>query len=109
MDCARCQGACCEEIHLPLEQAFMPGDEAQMDHNIWLAHHGELTKNGLRLGVRCERLMADGRCEIYAERPQICQDFEPGGKWCLDVVRRRRTAEQYEEIRGDDDPGRIHG
>jgi hypothetical protein len=38
----------------------------------------------------------------------VCRVFEPGGFDCLDTVRARRTAEQYQRIRDDGDPERVH-
>ena len=105
MDCAQCAGACCEEVHLSAEFVFRPGHD---DVAEWLRQHGEPSVDGLRWELRCIKLEPGGRCSIYEDRPQLCRDYEPGGAPCLDVVRRRRTHEQYLQIRDDTDPETIH-
>ena len=82
-DCSQCRGACCEELELP--------DLNDEDANWWLILHGKRIKGGTRLEVRCGALSGrSGKCIIYADRPQVCVNFERGGPECRDVVRRRR-------------------
>jgi Fe-S-cluster containining protein len=35
-----------------------------------------------RLPVACPHLTAAGRCGIYKTRPDVCREFEAGGKLC---------------------------
>lgn len=75
----------------------------------WLRLHGQIEGRGddLRFECRCTALTPEGRCGIYAERPQVCRTYPPGGQDCLDTVRRRRTAEEYQRIRDAGDPERL--
>jgi Fe-S-cluster containining protein len=68
-----------------------------------------LPEAGLRLDVRCTKLTDDGRCGIYEERPDVCREFAPGNRHCLEVVSRRRSAEDYQLIRDDEDPEELDG
>lgn len=100
MDCAVCLGACCESITLNLQ---MDSDDMQ--------RFLELRTKPVRIGagyhrnfdVPCSALV-EGRCGIYPSRPKVCRDFVPGGGSCLATVRARRTEEQYNAIKGADDP-----
>lgn len=72
-------------------------DFKDADYNRWLALHGYEPKFELppdahivALGGRlvalwrksCQELQADGRCGIYNDRPQVCQDW-PAAPWEL--------------------------
>lgn len=98
--CATCPrpGACCVAfpLSLPLPRDY---EQAKLEWQEWLARTGlnwpfELLRpleDGAQrewqqyLGAgdkviwrfTCPKLGADGRCTIYAERPQPCRDFEP--------------------------------
>jgi len=101
--CDKCHGACCESLHLRLE-----GTAARME---WLAAFAARQLPGpgamVELEVRCSQLTAKGRCGIYEERPTICRNYVAGGEACLDVVKRRRTAYEYQQIRDDEDPPEL--
>ena len=98
--CLECRGACCESLVLRAENG---------EQGAWLRVFAArpLPDAEVEFEVRCSRLAACGRCGIYDERPAICRDFAPGGAACLDVVRRRRTPEQYQLIRDEADPERL--
>lgn len=68
----------------------------------------ELASGEVEIEARCSKLDAAGCCSIYETRPTICRDYQPGGGACLDVVRRRRTPEQYAAIREAGDPATVH-
>ena len=97
MKCDVCRGACCESLYLPV------GTDARGE---WLRAFAARTvgSGGVEIETRCSKLTADGRCSIYSARPDVCRAFKAGGAACLDVVRRRRTPEEYAAIRHDDDP-----
>jgi Fe-S-cluster containining protein len=93
-DCAVCAGACCESITLPL-------GSPDPDFLRWLLLRGQpsvLIPGSTTLECRCTALTNDGRCSIYADRPRVCRDLEPGGIECRTILRRRRTAEQINKI-----------
>ena len=100
MDCAVCRGACCESITLSVT---MPTDDLMRFVELRTkptTQNGQIMRN---FEVPCSALI-EGRCGIYPNRPQVCRDFAPGGPGCLATVRARRTREQYEAIRGPEDP-----
>lgn len=114
MKCSVCRGACCESVVIPLAPMRKACDR---DDIRWLLLHGRKVESaeqggtgghGLELEARCTKLDADGRCGIYDERPMVCRLFPAGGPDCLDTVRRRRSPEEYAQIRDADDPPRIH-
>lgn len=80
--CERCKGACCETLVVPL-RANDP------DTQRWLTYHGTGVRNGLRLECACSKLK-DGRCSIYADRPQVCRTYEVGSKECREAIHERR-------------------
>lgn len=118
MNCEACRGACCEEMVLPqrqLEAAMTDADSLR-----WLELRGtrvayelipgvDVAGAGVRFECRCTELTEAGRCAIYDDRPLACAIFPPGGRACLDVVRRRRTAADYELIRDEEDPEELDG
>jgi Fe-S-cluster containining protein len=109
MNCAVCRGACCEELGLaaaPLLAAVCHGDS---DFERWLELHGtraplpiggelEVADGALRLECKCTALDELGRCGVYGERPDVCRQYEAGGRECLEVLERRRTAAERELI-----------
>lgn len=109
MNCETCRGACCESFTIPAADVSAPGN----DERRWLELHALVTRGPLggrelTFECRCRALTADGRCGIYEARPKMCRDYQPGGAWCLAVVRARRTPEEYSRIRGPQDPPRLH-
>ena len=66
----------------------------------WFILHGTPTPDShVRLNCACTALTNEGRCSIYDDRPQMCRDYERGGAWCLEAIRRRRTPQESAEIR----------
>lgn len=80
------------------------------DAQRWLELHATVENFGPKLTFecRCTKLTSEGRCGIWEDRPMVCELFIAGGKQCVDTVRLRRTPEQYQLIRGEDDPLTIH-
>lgn len=101
MDCAICKGACCESITLNVQMGSSDMQRFLELRTKPMPVDGAFHRN---FECRCTALTAEGRCGIYAARPRICREFEPGGVGCLATVRERRTPEQYAAIAGPDDP-----
>ena len=79
-ECDGCGGACCRCVVVAIGE--MTPDQRQ-----WAEMRGPLTvasNGGLswRLPVACRHLTASGRCGIYETRPDVCRQFEAGGKLC---------------------------
>lgn len=107
MNCLTCRGACCESFALPLVDIRPPSRDALR----WVALHGDTEDGWIRFDCRCTALNRGGLCAIYDTRPDVCRDYEPGCPDCYDAVRRRRTPDQYAEIReeGDPEPEVLYG
>lgn len=103
MDCLACGGACCETMVIPLSAIRPPSADAAR----WLQLHGVMSGRTIEFECRCTKLTPEGRCGIYADRPQGCADFKPGSGECLRTVKARRTPEQYQLIRGEADPATL--
>lgn len=72
--CDQCGGACCKT--LLIANATQPASR-------WLARtRGVAVEGGVLISSRCRHLDKTGRCRIYANRPQECRDYEPGGRAC---------------------------
>lgn len=104
MDCLRCRGACCAELHVPIHGVVGKDPDGRR----WLEMFGKTVDEHVVVECRCKHLTLEGRCGIYSTRPQVCVTYPPGGAECLSAVRRRRTPEDYQRIRDADDPGAIH-
>ena len=83
--CSRCTGSkCCTYVTEPVGAA--PRSRADFDYLLWqVSHQGiEVYKDNdgwyLLFQAKCEHLLPDGGCGIYAERPQICRDHS--NDWC---------------------------
>lgn len=70
---------CCTYItqHIPT-----PRSKAEFDFLLWQVshHHVEIYKDEegwfLLINTPCSHIQTDGRCGIYATRPQICRDYD---------------------------------
>jgi len=90
-NCQRC-GRCCKSVYLSFEmsqEVTQKDKESAADFLRWAALH-----EGVRVNIRneacaevgykakCRMLTADSEgkavCQIYDERPKICQEFPPG-------------------------------
>jgi hypothetical protein len=83
--CSRCiNSTCCTYTTEALGAA--PRSKADFDHLLWqVSHQGvEIYKDEgdwyLMILGRCEHLQPGGACGIYAQRPQICRDYD--NHWC---------------------------
>lgn len=105
MNCALCRGACCESLTVGLDTTALAADERR-----WVELHAVgIEGPAVTFAARCTMLTAAGRCAIYDERPDICQDFAVGGAGCLATVRLRRTPAEYQHIREEGDPVSLIG
>jgi uncharacterized protein len=79
--CEHCTAACCRYVAVPLDR---PKTTRDYDDVRWyLMHHGVtvFVEDGdwyIQYQTRCKNLGADSRCSIYAARPAICRDYQPG-------------------------------
>jgi Fe-S-cluster containining protein len=114
MRCDVCRGACCEEVILPRVMFLAPTEDIRR----WWEYRGELVSHeliegielpeaGIRLELPCTKLEDGGRCSIYEDRPDVCRDYAPGGRHCLETVARRRSMTEYQLIRDDEDPEEL--
>ena len=100
MDCLVCRGACCETFWLKIDDVPAP----TADVGRWVLLHGHPRPDAAEFDCRCLELTAEGLCRIYGGRPAVCRDARPGAADCLEAVKARRTAAQYQRIREAEDP-----
>ncbi|MFQ5590813.1 MAG: YkgJ family cysteine cluster protein [Phycisphaerae bacterium] len=80
--CEHCTAACCRYVAVPLDK---PRSRKDYDDIQWyLMHEGisVFVEDGdwyIQFQARCRNLGSDNMCTIYASRPRICRDYEPGG------------------------------
>lgn len=92
-DCAKCAGACCEDLVFPcdgLSQATRAFLEVRNGPPVQLT----FTSKGIALPCRCKHLTVKGQCGIYEERPLVCAVYPAGGEACLETLKRRRPVER---------------
>lgn len=77
--CSYCPGAiCCSYFTQGIET---PRSKYDFEHLLWqISHHNvNVYKDDegwyLMFRSSCQHLLADGRCGIYQNRPQICRDY----------------------------------
>ena len=93
MNCEVCRGACCEFVLLDVQTTLDP------DTQRWFDLHTTTIRGHRCFESKCSMLSDKGRCNIYADRPKMCVDFEVGGERCIEAVLHRRTPEQFEQIK----------
>ncbi len=77
--CDRCQPPVCCSYYT--QELDTPRSKADFDHLLWQIAHQDTQiykdEDGWYLLVHrpCTHLDGQGRCGIYAERPQICRDY----------------------------------
>lgn len=80
--CATCGGACCHYITIPLANLLGLEDR----HASWIEARGTVTADGRwRIYSPCRHLTPEGRCSIYATRPEVCRDYPVDGPACRAV------------------------
>lgn len=87
--CSYCPkpGACCRGFLLNQHTVFFVGDDWKDKANIWLGLQGldffevmGLARENGECKIPlfgCTKLDENGRCSIYADRPQLCRDYTP--------------------------------
>ena len=75
--CDNCTAPCCRYVVVNI-------GKPSSDQRVWAEMRGTLDGQGnWRLPARCCYLASTGRCGIYAARPHVCRDYEPGGPMCM--------------------------
>jgi uncharacterized protein len=101
--CSYCTAKCCKYFALPIET---PTEWADYEYIRWFLLHDRaavFTEKGdwyLLVNTPCKHLRDDNLCGIYADRPQVCQDYstvdcEYDDDWVYDQF--FETSEQVEE------------
>jgi Fe-S-cluster containining protein len=93
--CEHCTAACCRYIALPIDKPVCARD---YDDIRWYVMHEGISvfvEDGdwyIQILTRCKNLRPDNLCNIYASRPRICREYEPGE---CDYVDSRYSYELY--------------
>ena len=106
MKCHVCKGSCCEEI--VISSSVVGADFPKVIVEFLLARGRDAGGGCFALYAPCPKLNFDGLCSIHEKKPLSCALEPVGGAACLDAVLRRRTPEEYQLIREEDDPEEIH-
>jgi len=102
--CEKCQGACCEAIcidtlPLALSSDFQRFLEFRTTPQI---REVDGKQKLMRLfEVPC-RMLINGKCNVYNQRPMLCKVFKPGGVDCITTIVSRRGPEKAREILGEE-------
>lgn len=83
--CSFCQGTKC--CHYVTQEIDTPRSRYEFEHIMWqVLHDGvEVYKDSdktwyLLMYTTCSKLLPDGRCGIYEQRPEICREYS--NDWC---------------------------
>jgi len=96
-DCRACGACCCaglDVLLLPAEASRYEASDRLARLLVWRARIAATPLPLLRHDSSGERCLAyrgrvgGGRCSIYADRPELCREFEPGSDPCLEARRR---------------------
>ena len=82
--CKMC-GSCCS--YLTIGSINSDSSYAEPDTVKFLEYHGvQIVDNPvvkgtktLKVPVKCNNLLPNGKCGIYESRPDVCKNFPPGG------------------------------
>ncbi len=84
-DCTNCGACCAFSDNWP---EFVPDDDVDdIPDRLIDMDHGRMKCNGDRCLALEGEIGKRTRCAVYAHRPAVCRDFEPGTEHC-DTVRR---------------------
>ena len=78
--CELCGGACCKSMTLP--KKIFNEDVAR-----WLGYHAVENDEVMRFNCAC-RMLHEGKCSIYENRPQMCKDYQVGSRACREAIKR---------------------
>lgn len=76
--CRYCTAKCCRYFALPIET---PTEMRDFEFIRWFLFHDRaavFVEDGdwyLLVSTECKHLRRDGRCAIYADRPQVCREY----------------------------------
>ena len=91
MNCDICKGACCEGFKLVFDLAGVQSPDP--DFQRFQSYRIATGPIAVHLDIVCTKLK-DGRCSIYEDRPNVCQNFEKDSLACKHVVMMRRTEKE---------------
>jgi Fe-S-cluster containining protein len=84
--CKKCGSICCKHVALEIDK---PTSKQDYDYIRWYLLHKNVEvfveDNGswyLKFSSPCERLLPDGGCGAYEDRPQICRGYPPEDNDC---------------------------
>ena len=101
--CESCKGACCEAICIDTLPLALSSDFQRFLEFRTTPQIREIDgkQKLMRLfEVPC-KMLVDGRCDVYSQRPLVCQAFKPGGIDCITTIIARRGPVKGKEILGE--------
>lgn len=91
--CDLCAGSCCESMVVPVELGMLSSQDKR-----FFRLRGDFEAGGLRVDAACRALGSDGRCTVYASRPEACRTYEVGSPACRAAVAARRSVHEARAI-----------
>ena len=85
LDCLSC-AACCGPAYDTVEVSSR--DPVRHLHPEWIEKHDKRFQVKRRSDNYCAALLKNNHCQIYADRPRCCRDFEVASHNCLFARRR---------------------
>ena len=76
--CVKCS-KCCRNVSIEVDE---PQDDMEIDEYVWIILHENIrlyieeAKWYLEFLTPCKMLQDDGQCSIYADRPDVCSEYE---------------------------------
>ncbi len=116
--CAKCS-KCCRNVSIEVDE---PSDDKEIDEYVWIIMHENIRlyieedKWYLEILTPCKMLEDDRQCSIYADRPEVCREYETenclknGDEDYFDVLftnpgeLKAYWKEHYEDIEEDENP-----
>ena len=84
-DCVTC-GACC--AYSDSWPVFIgTGDAEGIPDELIDSEHGRMLCHGNRCAALAGELGNRAQCSVYANRPLVCREFQPGSEDCVTVRR----------------------
>ena len=79
-DCHDCKALCCKYVSAEIDE---PDCKKDWDQIIWMLHHENIVVYQdyedcwfVEFKTKCKNLGEDHKCQIYDERPQLCEDHK---------------------------------
>ena len=93
LDCLSC-GACC--AYSDSWPVFIgDGDGAGIADELIDFDHGKMLCHGKRCAALVGEIGGRAQCSVYAHRPLVCREFQPGSEDCLMVRRSFKLPAAY--------------